>query len=146
MIVTQDSSDGIWIVELHENYLAWCDDNKVEKRATKENMGKVIAKLFNRPERKSKQVKGQANYNYQQLAFVTNETREKFGDKVKLPDFMSIKFEEEVITIYIPTMIYFDNTLAEHLVFTMYFVANSSWKQGDETGICMSWALVNLHL
>ena len=83
-------------MELHENYLAWGDDNQVEKRATKENMGKVIAKLFNRPERKSKQVKGQANYNYQQLAFITNETRENFGDKVKLPDFMSIKFEEEV--------------------------------------------------
>ena len=30
---------------------------------------------------------------------------------------MSIKVEEEVITIYIPTMIYFDNTLAEHQVF-----------------------------
>ena len=86
-----------------------------------ENMGKVIAKIFNRPERKYKQVDGHANYKYQKLTIVTNQTRQKYGDKVKLPEYMSIKVEEEVITIYIPTTIYFDNTLAEHLVFYHVF-------------------------
>ena len=88
-------------------------------------MGKVIAKLFNRPEKKSKQVRGESRYKYQKLMYVDEATRDSFDRKVKFAEHMSIVVDNEIITINIPTVWFLDGQLEEHKVF--YHLENAQY-------------------
>ena len=118
LLISTADSDRIQIAELHDKYVQWCIDNKVDLPAVKENIRKVIHKMFGKQKVKSLMKHGDAAYYYDKMLYVSSDYCETQMDgKVKLPSYMSFKMQGEFVVLYIPTTFVYDKELQEFKIF-----------------------------
>ena len=118
LLISTDDSDRIRISDLHAKYVQWCIDNKVDLPAVKENIGKVIHKMFRKQKVKSLMKHGDAAYYYDKMLYVSDSDREtKVDSKIKLLSYMSFKMEGEFVVLYIPTTFVYNNKVQEFKIF-----------------------------
>ena len=84
---------------------------------SKENMGKVVNKLFGRTKVKSLMKEGDSSYYYEHLLFIHDSFREnEMMRRIKVPSYMSIEMEHEMCSIYIPTTFVLNTAVQEYMV------------------------------
>ena len=110
--------------DLYQLYTAWAEETKVPIVAKNNKFGSAIKRLFD-SELKQHHVDGKPVYFYENVQYISANTREDFCERVTLPPHASMVIENELLILYFATTIFFDSDLLEYKV--IYSTADQSF-------------------
>ena len=83
---------------LHDMYIDYCMEQDLDLPAFKENMGKVVHKLFGRLKVKAETGTNEKGYYYANMLYVSDEYREtQVGAELVLPLHFSVQLDEDKV-------------------------------------------------
>ena len=87
----------------------------MKTKAKTNKFGAAIHRLFN-SENKQHHVQGKATYFYENIQYIDEIRRQDFCQRITFPDHATVKLEDELFIIYLPTMIFMDKDLIEYKI------------------------------
>ena len=84
-------------------------------KAKTNKFGAAIHRLFN-SKNKQHHVHGKATYFYENIQYIDEIRRQDFCQRITFPDHATVKLEDELFIIYLPTTIFMDKELIEYKI------------------------------
>ena len=111
LVTSERESDKVNVQWLHDMYIDYCVEQDIELPAFKENMGKVVHKLFGRQKVKAEQGSKEKGYYYTNMLYVSDEYREtQIGSELALPGHFTFELNEEKVVFHIASPLIINDT------------------------------------